>query len=91
MENLENNPNEFPVKFMANFAFMFLFIMIASLGGLALMIYYIIHANNNKTNDSNKKLMWTLVLIFTSTIGSIVYYFVEILPVKTESKLLDND
>ena len=78
----------FPKEFMANFAIMFIFIIIASLMSLGLMIYYIIHANNNPKNDSNKKLMWTLVLIFASSIASIVYYFVEIMPIKTEEKTL---
>lgn len=82
---VENNPNEFPTKFMSSFALMSVFIMLMSFGSLALMIYYIIHAHNNETNDTNKKLMWTLVVIFTSTIGSIVYYFIEILPIKTNN------
>ncbi|WP_034058734.1 PLDc N-terminal domain-containing protein [Lacinutrix jangbogonensis] len=83
LEAMENNPGQFPAEFMANFAIMFLFIILSSFLSLGLLIYYIIHANNNIANDSNKKLMWTLILIFTSSIGSIVYYFVEILPYKT--------
>ena len=72
---------------MANFAIMFVLIIIASFMSLGLLIYYIIHANNNAKNKNNKKLMWTLVLIFTYSIGSIVYYFAEILPIKTQDKV----
>jgi len=87
IQRLENNPNVFPSEFMANFAIMFVLIIVASFMSLGLLIYYIIHANNNAKNDNNKKLMWTLVLIFTSSIGSIVYYFAEILPIKTQDKV----
>ena len=87
IQRLENNPNVFTSEFMANFAIMFVLIIIASFMSLGLLIYYIIHANNNAKNDNNKKLMWTLVLIFTSSIGSIVYYFAEILPIKTQDKV----
>ena len=81
-QNVENHDAVFPTTFMSNFAMLFILIMLSSLLSIGLLIYYIVHANNNAKNDSNKKLMWTLVLVFTSGIGSIVYYFVEILPMK---------
>ncbi len=55
---------------------------------LAIMIYYIVHANNNPNNDSGKKIMWIIILIFVSSIGCVVYYFVEILP--SDNKLSDS-
>lgn len=81
-QNAENYDAAFPAAFMSSFAILFTLIMLSGLLSIGLLIYYIVHANNNSENDSNKKLMWTLVLIFTSGIGSIVYYFVEILPLK---------
>lgn len=82
-QNIEqHNQNEFPVEFFTTFIGLFICIGFAALSSLGIMIYYIIHANNNTANDSNKKLMWTLILVFTSTIGSIVYYFIEIIPNK---------
>jgi len=52
---------------------------IASLG---VKIYYIVHVNNTEGNDANKKVMWTLILIFLGLIASVVYYFIEIAPIK---------
>ena len=74
--------DDFPIHMFASLFWIFMIIILASLLSIGIMIYYIIHANNNKANDNTKKIMWTIILIFTSTIGSIVYYFVEILPSK---------
>ena len=77
------NTSEVSPVFFANFGLMFLFIILAVISGLAMMIYYIIHANSNPKFDSNQKLMWILILVLASGIGSIVYFFVEIVPKKT--------
>ncbi len=53
---------------------------------LGVMIYYIVHASNNLKNDNNTKIMWVVLLVLVSTIASIVYYFVEILPSKESTK-----
>jgi len=76
----QNNHREFPVEFLKGFALVFLPIILASILSLIIMVYYIVHANNNINNDNGKKIMWTLILIFVSSIGCLVYYFVEILP-----------
>lgn len=90
--NNNTNPSN-NLEFLNNmgtfFIVVFLLIFFIIFMGLGIMIYYIIHANKNPLNDSNKKLMWTLVLIFTSTIGCIVYYFVEIVPLGKSSKKLE--
>lgn len=68
-----------------SFLFMMLpLIFLTVITSIGIMIYYIVHANKNPDNDNNKKIMWTFILIFVSTIGSIVYYFVEILPTNKE-------
>lgn len=88
MGNAADNPfhqDEVPVMFFANFFWMFLLIGLSVVIGLGIMIYYLIHVNNNPKLDSNKKIMWMLILIFVNSIGSIVYYFIEILPLKEPS------
>lgn len=88
MGNTADNPfhqDEVPVMFFANFFWMFLLIGLSVVIGLGIMIYYLIHVNNNPKLDSNKKIMWMLILIFVNSIGSIVYYFMEILPLKEQS------
>ena len=80
---LDQNHGEFPLEFIHSFFWFFVLIILAIIFSLGIKIYYIVHTNNNLENDTNKKIMWTLLLIFTGTIGAIVYYFIEIIPVKT--------
>ena len=79
---LDQNHGEFPLEFIQSFFWFFVLIILATISSLGIKIYYIVPTNNNLKNDTNKKIMWTLLLIFTGTIGAIVYYFIEIVPLK---------
>tara|TARA_R110002072_G_scaffold125944_2_gene262328 strand:+ start:3883 stop:4275 length:393 start_codon:yes stop_codon:yes gene_type:complete len=81
-----NNPG----FLVGSFGLMFLMILIAVISSIGLMIYYIIHANSNPNFDSNQKLIWILVLVLAGGIGTIVYYFIEILPEKKNDVNLSN-
>ena len=87
LEQTQHN-DEFPIALIQSLFLVFIPIIIASILSLAIMIYYIVHANNNPNNDSGKKIMWIIILIFVSSIGCVVYYFVEILP--SHNKLSDS-
>jgi H+/Cl- antiporter ClcA len=80
---LEHNQGEFPIEFLQSLIWFILLIVFMGIVSLGIKIYYIVHTNNNSDNDTNKKVMWTLILIFTGIIGSIIYYFVEIVPLKS--------
>lgn len=82
---LNKNSGEFPLEFMHSIFWFILLIIIMAIASLGIKIYYIVHTNNNINNNSNKKIMWTLLLIFTGSIGAIVYYFIEITPLKVDS------
>lgn len=84
---LENNHGEVPIDFLQSFLGFIFLIIIMALVSLGIKIYYIVHANNNPVNETNKKIMWTLILIFVGTVGSIVYYFIEILPLDEPEKI----
>ena len=77
--------DEFPLELIQHLFVIFIPIILAAIISLAIMIYYIVHANNNPKNDSGKKIMWTLILIFITSIGCVVYYFVEILPTQSNT------
>jgi hypothetical protein len=79
---LNENQGEFPLEFIQSFIGFIILIVIAAIISLGVKIYYIVHTNNNTTNTTNKKVMWTLILIFGGTVASIVYYFIEITPLK---------
>lgn len=76
----QNHHDEFPVQFIRDIFLVFIPLIVAVIISLIITIYYIVHANNNVKNDTAKKIMWTVILIFVSSIGCLVYYFVEILP-----------
>lgn len=83
---LEQNTGEIPTTFLSSIFGLLLFLILAGIIKLGLTIYYIIHASENPKNDSNKKIMWILILIFVGTIGNVVYYFLEIYPIDTAQK-----
>jgi len=76
----QSQHDEFPIQFISNLFISLIPLIIAGIISLIITIYYIVHANSNIKNDTAKKIMWTIILIFVSCIGCIVYYFVEILP-----------
>ena len=82
----KNHHDEFPIKFIRDLFIVFIPIIIAGIISLIVTIYYIVHANNNVRNDTAKKIMWTVILVFVNGIGSIVYYFEEILPSNNKLK-----
>jgi cell division protein FtsW (lipid II flippase) len=85
MEFGSNQPNsETPFEVLPNFAIIISFLLLAIVLGMAIMIYYIIHAAKNKAFTENNRLIWILVLIFASGVGSIVYYFVNIYPLPVD-------
>ena len=79
----QQHHDEFPLELIQTLFVVFIPMILAIVISLIIMIYYIVHANNNPNNDSSKKIMWTLILIFITSIGSLVYYFVEIIPSKS--------
>lgn len=79
----QTHHDEFPLELIQSIFIIFIPIFLAIVISLIIMIYYIVHANNNPNNDNGKKIMWTILLIFVTSIASLVYYFVEILPSKT--------
>jgi len=81
-ENFENNLKE---DFFRSMIISFIFLVIAVIIKLGLLIYYVIHVSDNENNDSTKKIMWILILVFVGTIGGVIYYFMEILPLPSDN------
>lgn len=86
---MDLNPQEIeeasPFVFFSDFGIVFLFLILAAFLGIGIMIYYIIHAAKNKAFSENNRLLWIIVLIFASGVGSIIYYFVNIYSLPTEN------
>lgn len=83
---LQHDHEKFPLEFLHSLFWFIFLIILMGISSLGIKIYYIVHVNNNEKSDTNKKVMWTLILIFIGLIGSIIYYFIEISPIKTIDK-----
>ena len=64
--------------FFANFYPVAAIGLLMALSSLGLLIYYIIHAVNNKQIDSSERLIWILVFIFAGMIGFPIYWYMRI-------------
>jgi hypothetical protein len=67
-----------PELFVTQFIGMFALLFLMGIVTLGLLIYFIIHINNNKKLDSNEKLIWILIIIFVGMIGKPVYWYMKI-------------
>ncbi|MEP7277147.1 MAG: hypothetical protein ABI813_00770 [Bacteroidota bacterium] len=52
--------------------------LLMGITSLAMKIYFIIHAVNNKVLDSTERLVWILIFIFAGTVGYPVYWYMRI-------------
>lgn len=74
-------------------AILLIFSLLFSIG---LLIYYIIHAVNNKKLDSNERIIWILLFFFFSNIAFMIYWVLKIWQDKdsevptTRSEFLDD-
>jgi heme/copper-type cytochrome/quinol oxidase subunit 2 len=68
------DPEAFMTPFIGMFAMLFLMVLVT----LAMLIYFIIHINNNKKLDNNEKLIWILIIIFVGMIGKPIYWYMKI-------------
>jgi len=82
-----HEPNQFPITWFANFGIMFLLLFIAIIRGIGMMLYYIMHAVQNKNFSENDRIIWILILFLPSGLGSFIYFFVIILPFKHQEKI----
>lgn len=79
----DDTHNNFP-EFIQSFFPMAIMIFVAALAGFALMIYYIVHISKNEKFDTVQRLLWILIIVFTHTLGQIVYFILEIWPSNPE-------
>src|SRR5688572_21550764 len=64
MPELDRNYDEEEIIFPYLFN-MIIFAIILGIVSLGVLVYFIIHAVNNKTIDSTERLVWILIFIFT--------------------------
>ena len=67
-----------PEFFFADIFPIVVFALLMALATFGLLIYYIIHAVNNKKIDSTERLIWILVFLFAGMIGFPIYWYMRI-------------
>ena len=61
--------------FMSMFMIIWIVIIAIAILGFALWIWALIDSLNRKYHRDDSRLLWTLIVVFASWIGAIVYYF----------------
>ena len=77
MPELHTSPDDEEIIFPYLFNII-LFAIILGIVSLGVLIYFIIHAVNNKTIDSTERLVWILIFIFTGMVGYPIYWYMRI-------------
>jgi Ni,Fe-hydrogenase I cytochrome b subunit len=77
-QSAQNNTEPNSQFMIGNFIVLFLLITVLVISALGMMIYYIIDISNNKTLDSNNRLIWILLLVFGGFIANAIYWYLYI-------------
>ncbi len=77
-QSAQNNTEPNSQFMIGNFIVLFLLITVLVISALGMMIYYIIDISNNKTLDSNNRLIWILLLVFGGFIANAIYWYLYV-------------
>jgi Phospholipase_D-nuclease N-terminal len=78
LDRLGEEPD--PIHVLSTMAPFFILIILSALLHIGLLIFFIIHAINNKQVKSEERIIWVLVFIFVSSIGFPIYWAIRIWP-----------
>ncbi len=70
--------NASPSVFLLSMGLSAVTLLLLILLSVGLFIYYLVHTLNNQRLDRSQKVIWALVLIFSSHIGNLIYWFFQI-------------
>ena len=67
-----------PEDVFFHFAPALVYIGLVVVSKIGLLIYYLIHAVNNKKVDSTERIAWVLIFIFVGLVGFPIYWYLRI-------------
>lgn len=73
-----HDPNIFPEIMLEHIGGIIAVALLMVVTKLGMLIYFIVHAVNNKAIDSTERIVWILVFIFAGMIGFPVYWYMRI-------------
>jgi hypothetical protein len=71
-------PDVMPEMIFQKIGLIFGFAMAMMFCSLGLLIYFIIHAVNNKTFDGTERIVWILIFVFAGMVGFPIYWYMRI-------------
>jgi hypothetical protein len=72
------NPNDDFIPIIGDIIWVVSSALFLGLLSFGLLIYYIVHAINNREIDSNERLLWVLVFVLGSIAGFPIYWYLRI-------------
>ena len=75
MQNHNVAPDAEALRGILSMAILLVFSVLLSIG---LLIFYIVHAVNNKKLESNERIIWVLLFVFVPTIAFMIYWVLRI-------------
>lgn len=72
--------DDFPIQFFSRMAPFFIIILLSIVLQVSLIIYFCIHAFNNKAVKQEERIIWLVVFILASSIAMPVYWILRIWP-----------
>ena len=73
-----HDPNIFPEIMLEHIGGIIAVALLMVFTNLGMLIYFIIHAVNNKVIEGSERIVWILVFIFAGMIGFPVYWYMRI-------------
>jgi hypothetical protein len=77
-ETMQQQNGRPPDVIMHNVGLLMAIIPLLIVSSLGLLIYYIVHIMNNTRLQSTERLIWVLIVLFTSMIGFPIYWYMQI-------------
>ncbi len=71
-------PEDFFYSGFGNMAGMIVTMVLLGLLSLAVMVYFLVHAINNQSINSEERLVWILVFIFVGMVGFPIYWYLRV-------------
>ncbi|WP_407528103.1 hypothetical protein PDL71_08600 [Lacibacter sp. MH-610] len=72
--------DDFPIQFFSRMAPFFIIMLLSIVLQVSLIIYFCIHAFNNKAVKQEERVIWLVVFILASSIAMPVYWILRIWP-----------
>jgi uncharacterized membrane protein len=83
---IQNSDSAPDTEVLKNIFIVATLLIVSILLNIGLLVFYIVHAVNNKKLESNERVMWVLLFVFISTIAFMIYWVLRIWQDK-ESKI----